>query len=150
VPNTESRGKFPAIEDQLRAEIAKTADGGASEQVRLGSETELAARFKVARNTVRAALSRLADDGLIYSVPARGWFIGDKADETGTADPASAIAALRGELLNGDFPAAAKFATAPEVAKRFNISLHAARQVLIALGAQGLIESKHGKGWFVR
>ena len=149
MPNTESRGKFPAIEDQLRAEIAKTAVG-ASELVRLGSETELAARFKVARNTVRAALSRLADDGLIYSVPTRGWFIGDKPHEADTADPTSVIAALRDELSGGDFPAGAKFATAPEVAERFSISLHAARQVLIALGTQGLIESKHGKGWFVR
>lgn len=50
------------ITDQLRAEIAA---GGLSVGDRLPSEHELSARFGVSRNTMREALRRLQDQGLI-------------------------------------------------------------------------------------
>lgn len=43
----------------------------------------------------------------------------------------------------------AEFAKAPGVAERYGVSLHVARQALTMLGTEGLLVSKHGKGWFV-
>ena len=145
--STNARGKFPAIEEQLRSEISKLGSSS-SERQRLGSETELAARFGVARNTLRAALSRLASEGLIYSEPARGWFIGNKDDQP-DADSVRVATELREQLASGAYEAGSKFTTAPQIAKDHGITMYAARQVLITLGAQGFIESRHGKGWFV-
>ncbi len=43
--------------------------------VRIASERELSARFKVSRTTVRNALRDLVNDGCIYNRPGRGMFI---------------------------------------------------------------------------
>lgn len=148
MPETTSRGKFPAIEEELRTEISKL-DRGSAERVRLGSEAELSTRFNVARNTLRVALRRLAEEGLIYSEPTRGWFVGNKANAPATVDVPTIVATLRDELASENVVSGKEFATAPQIAKRFDVTLHAARQALIMLGAQGLIESRHGQGWFV-
>lgn len=42
---------------------------------RLPSERVLAERYEVSRVTMRSALNRLAEEGLIASAPARGWFL---------------------------------------------------------------------------
>ncbi len=44
-------------------------------EVRIASERELSARFKVSRTTVRNALRDLVNDGYIYNKPGRGMFI---------------------------------------------------------------------------
>lgn len=44
------------------------------------SEKELGERYGVARNTVRSALAVLREQGLVYTVPGRGTYVG--SDET--------------------------------------------------------------------
>ena len=142
------RDTYRQIADTLRVEIKGRASS--TKATRLGTEAELSARFGVARNTLRRALSELAQDGLIYSVPTKGWFIGNAADSANFPDQGSIAADLAREIDSGRPGPGEKFTTAPQIADRYGVTLHVARQALIALGAKGLIESQHGRGWYVR
>ena len=142
------RDTYRRIADTLRAEIKDRVDGDAP--ARLGTEAELSARFGVARNTLRKALSDIAQDGLIYSVPTKGWFIGSVADITKSPNQESIAAELSLEIGSGHPAPGEKFTTAPQIARRYGVTVHVARQALITLGAKGLIESQHGRGWYAR
>ncbi len=56
----------------LRAEIAA---GRYAESGMLPSESYLQEQHGVSRGTVRRALKTLADEGLVYTIPARGTFL---------------------------------------------------------------------------
>jgi DNA-binding GntR family transcriptional regulator len=148
VGNKSPRDTYRQVADTLRAEIKNSP--AAETPVRLGTETELSLRFGVARNTLRKALSGLAQDGLVYSVPTKGWFIGSVTSVVSSPDQTSIAADLAREIKSGHPGPGEKLATAPQIASRYGVTLHVARQALIALGAQGLIESQHGRGWYVR
>lgn len=60
------------IADQLRADIRA---GAFSRDGRIPTERELAARFDVARNTVRRAIEDLREDGLVVCHVGRGTFV---------------------------------------------------------------------------
>lgn len=64
------RPKKVQIADALREEITALPAGH-----RLASLRELAERFKVTTVTVGSALKVLADEGVIVSVPTRGYFV---------------------------------------------------------------------------
>lgn len=142
------RDTYRQIADTLRTEIGNQPH--ATEPARLGTESDLASRFGVARNTLRKALSDLAQEGLIYSVPTKGWFVGSLTKNTQSPTQDSIAAELAGEISSGHPSPGEKFTTAPQIARQYGVSLHVARQALISLGAKGLIESQHGRGWFVR
>ncbi|MEW2165656.1 GntR family transcriptional regulator [Streptomyces sp. NPDC007084] len=63
---------YSLVARRLRSDIT---DGGMSTGDRLPSERVLAERYEVSRVTMRSALNRLAEEGLIASAPARGWFL---------------------------------------------------------------------------
>jgi DNA-binding GntR family transcriptional regulator len=41
----------------------------------LPSEAQLVQRYGIARTTVRRGLALLADEGWVFAVPQRGWFV---------------------------------------------------------------------------
>lgn len=150
MPQRNPRGTFERIADTLRQEITARRQPDEQGPRQLDTEAELSERFGVARNTLRKALSVLADEGLLYSEPTRGWFVGQAASPPTGPTHADIAAVLAHEIRAENLTVGAKFATAPEIAAKFGVSRHVARLALISLGAQGLIESRHGKGWFVR
>lgn len=54
---------------------ARIASGDLAPGAQLGSERQLSDELKVSRLTLRAALSKLEADGLIYGMSRRGWFV---------------------------------------------------------------------------
>lgn len=64
--------KYHRIADQLRTRILA---GELAEGDRLPGETDLMGVYEVSRNTIRLALKRLTDEGLIYSDQGRGTFV---------------------------------------------------------------------------
>ncbi|MGA5462227.1 GntR family transcriptional regulator [Mycobacterium sp. NPDC050041] len=67
---------YQLLRDQLRDEIAA---GRYRNGVRLPTESELVAREKLSRQTVRRAFQDLVAEGIVYRVPGRGTYASDSA-----------------------------------------------------------------------
>ncbi len=67
--------RSPSLTDQVKAHLKERIVGGAFEEGRIPSETELAAELGVSRTTVRDALSRLENEGAIYRKQGAGTFV---------------------------------------------------------------------------
>lgn len=61
----------------LRGQIAS---GELASLDRLPSESALAQTYEVGRDTVRHAVAVLRDEGLVFTVPQRGTFVGPRPD----------------------------------------------------------------------
>ena len=75
------------IADDLRAQIM---DGRLKANAKLPTEGELSDNYEASRNTVREAIRRLTDEGLLESRPGQGTFVATKVDPfvtVLTADP---------------------------------------------------------------
>ena len=72
--------------ERLRRALDESAAG---EGDRLPAERKLAERFGVSRSTLRLALARLSDDGLVAPSSTRGWYVSGRA-------PGSATPGVRG------------------------------------------------------
>ena len=75
------------IADDLRAQIM---DGRLEPNAKLPTEGDLSSKYDASRNTVREAIRRLTDEGLLESRPGQGTFVATKADPFVTeltADP---------------------------------------------------------------
>lgn len=75
------------IADDLRSKIAT---GGLAPNAKLPTEGELSEQYDASRNTVREAIRRLTDEGLLESRPGQGTFVARKVDPfvtVLTADP---------------------------------------------------------------
>jgi GntR family transcriptional regulator len=87
------------IADDLRAKIAlgalapsdtPSAEGELRPNAKLPTEGELSEQYEASRNTVREAIRRLTDEGLLESRPGQGTFVARKLDPfvtVLTADP---------------------------------------------------------------
>lgn len=67
---------IPLYEQVKRHLLREIASGGFAAGRQLPSERRLVADFGVSRITVRKALGDLVQDGVLYSVPAKGFFVG--------------------------------------------------------------------------
>ena len=65
--------KYDWLCDELMREIGEGMDSGAP----LPSERELMERYEVSRVTVRSAIGRLVDDGVVYRVQGAGTFVAE-------------------------------------------------------------------------
>ena len=75
------------IADDLRTQIA---EGKLAQNKKLPTEGELSEQYEASRNTVREAIRRLTDEGLLESRPGQGTFVARKVDPfvtVLTADP---------------------------------------------------------------
>ncbi|MFJ4889062.1 GntR family transcriptional regulator [Streptomyces sp. NPDC088788] len=81
------RPKKVQIADALRDEIVALPVGH-----RLASLRELAERFKVTTVTAGSALKVLADEGVIVSVPTRGYFVASPPHAADTGQKAGGLA----------------------------------------------------------
>jgi len=83
----QSQPMYRYIADDLRAQIA---EGQLPANKKLPTEGELSDQYKASRNTVREAIRRLTDEGLLESRPGQGTFVARRVDPfvtVLTADP---------------------------------------------------------------
>jgi GntR family transcriptional regulator len=134
------------IADDLRAKIALGAvprddkqptEGELKPNAKLPTEGELSEQYEASRNTVREAIRRLTDEGLLESRPGQGTFVARKLDPfvtVLTADPKTGFgggenAAYLSEVLNkhreptNSVPRVAVVTVSPEVAPLLDIPL---------------------------
>jgi len=64
--------RYVRIAEDLRDRLTTSSDGSPSQ---LPSETKLAEKFNVSRETLRRGLALLREEGLVYSVTGRGTFV---------------------------------------------------------------------------
>lgn len=67
----------PSLTDQVKTHVRRTIADGGFEGGRIPPETELAADLGVSRTTVRDALSRLEQEGVIYRRQGAGTFVNE-------------------------------------------------------------------------
>jgi GntR family transcriptional regulator len=68
-------GPVPPYRQLARILRERIADGTLPSGARI-TESDLTEEFEVARNTARRALAVLRDDGLVFTVPQRGSYVG--------------------------------------------------------------------------
>lgn len=111
--------------------------------------------FGVARNTIRRALASLGEDGLIETLPGVGRVVCDPGspDDTGERNLPQyrRIAnALRTQIESGPRAPGDALPSEATLVAEYGVSRGTARQALADLEGAGLIESRHGKGRYVR
>lgn len=144
--------EYPRITAALRNLIASRQLAPGSP---LPSEAELAARFSVARNTLRRALADLERDGLVTVVPGKARIVcapGEPPGQPGRLLPLyrQIAAELRGQIERGTYAPGCRLPSEVTLARRHGVSRGTARRALTELQAVGLTTVTQGKGWFVR
>jgi DNA-binding GntR family transcriptional regulator len=141
-------GAYKTITDVLRRRIV---EGGFPPGTKLPSEAELRAEFGVARNTVRRALVDLEQEGLLSTMPGRGRIVAG-AGEPRTLAPAfrRISVELRAAIEGGELHKGDVLPSEATLTEQYGVSRWTARQALTELETAGLIETRHGKGRFVK
>jgi DNA-binding GntR family transcriptional regulator len=118
----------------------------------LPSEAELARAAGTKRYSIRRALARLQDQGLIAPIAGRGWVVADaKADSADRLPRYRQIAAdLRAAVRAGQLVTGAALPSEADLIARYGVSRGTVRQALAVLEADGLISTQPGKGRYAR
>lgn len=90
---------FRIIYENLKRDIER---GDYAAGAQLPSESELCRAYGVQRDTVRHALQKLVDDGLIFKRPGRGSYVSDSERVTITIDRAHLNDPVIAHLLMGN------------------------------------------------
>jgi DNA-binding GntR family transcriptional regulator len=152
-PRATAWGAYSKIAETLRQRVAS---GEYAPGAPLPSEAALCEEFGVARNTIRRALGELEQAGLIETAPGRGRVVRPPGRATsGTEGRALAryrriSADLRAAIESGELRPGDVLPSEAALVERYGVSRGTARQALADLEGAGLVESKHGKGRFVR
>jgi DNA-binding GntR family transcriptional regulator len=136
--------------DLLPRIVALIRDEGMAPGMRLG-EIALAARLRVSRTPVRAALAHLAGRGIVERGAQRGYFVGKRASAVDRADldAAPAIAerlflAVARDRLAGRLPLDV---SETDLMRRYRATRPVVQRVLAKMAEVALVERKPGHGW---
>lgn len=142
-------GAYKTITDVLRRRIA---EGGFASETRLPSEAALRAEFGVARKTIRRALADLENEGLLVTMPGRGRVVAAAGEARSTPAPAfrRISVELRAAIEGGELHKGDVLPSEATLTEQYGVSRWTARQALTELETSGLIETRHGKGRFVK
>jgi DNA-binding GntR family transcriptional regulator len=140
-----SWGTYARIADTLRARLAELSPGSP-----LPSETALAGEFGVVRNTVRRAMARLADEGLVETVPGRGRVVRSVGQRTAHATYRRIAADMEHAIKSGALAPGAPLPSEAALTAKYGVSRGTARQALSLVESLGLVRTVHGKGRFVQ
>jgi len=95
------RGTAP-VYGSMQEEISRRIrEGEFKPEDALPSENDLSAQFGISRGSVRTALTELAQDGLVYTLPGKGWFV--KESVQAAAPERGRIAFIAPGLEDSDF-----------------------------------------------
>lgn len=142
-------GAYKTITDVLRRRIA---EGGLPPGTQLPSEAALRAEFGVARNTIRRALARLETEGLLVTMPGRGRVVAGAGESRSAAAPAfrRISGELRAAIEGGELHHGDMLPSESALTERYGVSRWTVRQALTELETAGLIETRQGRGRFVK
>lgn len=143
------RDLFDALAHPLREQIQT---GERASGALLPSESELAHGAGTNRYSIRKALLRLQDEGLIEPVAGRGWAVVDR--ETGGSGllPRYRQIAdeLRDAMAEGRLTPGSVLPSETELIAAHGVSRATVRRALALLESKGLISTHPGKGRYVR
>jgi len=106
----------------------------------LPTEAALVEEFSVARDTVRRAVSLLAQLELVVTTHGRGTFVrSDRDERVGLPKHAEVGVQLRTLMAAAEFGAGTPFLTEAEVQERYSVSRRTARAALKSLEDDGLL-----------
>jgi DNA-binding GntR family transcriptional regulator len=144
------RDFFGALAQPLRERI-KT--GEFQPGALLPSESELARASGTKRYSIRKALALLRDEGLVKTVPGRGWAVLDPMLPSGAGCPMpryrQIAAELRAAIDGGQPPRGARLPSEAELMARFAAARATVRQALALLEVDGQVTTHPGKGRYV-
>jgi DNA-binding GntR family transcriptional regulator len=141
-PNT-AWGAYAKIADVLRERFAAKDPGSP-----LPSEASLCAEFAVVRNTIRRALATLEHEGLIETLPGKGRHV--RGDTSAQYHYRRIATDLRTQIDNGSLTPGDALPSEAAIAEAYGVARGTVRAALALLQSEGLIETHHGKGRFVR
>jgi DNA-binding GntR family transcriptional regulator len=118
----------------------------------LPSEATLCEQYGVARNTLRRALDRLTEEGLIEVRPGRGRVVVSSPDVAGRVIPQYQTMAddLRSLIASGKLMPGDPLPSEMALAEQYGVARGTARHALAELEGAGLVVTVHGKGRYVR
>ncbi len=115
------------------------------------TEQSLQGMLGTSRAPIRAALSHLADLGVVEQRPNRGYFVRSRTKSERSAravveepEEQTLYAAIARDRLSAALP---EIVTENELMRRYEISRHRLRKVLERIAAEGWIERRSGYGW---